>query len=323
MKIPSARKLMYQTGAMSDTTFSDIGVTNLVKDLSIVNRRGHDHTDSKGVPYNFRVAVTVYPQALDGTGYNVTANSDDLRTTIKFLTVPDNWVAKNAGIAWHQARNASMKRIGVKKDQLGAYAKTIRYNWDESATSFKAPVNGIGIAYAGGTWDTTKIFNAIDEDGFTLKLLGAGDDENDTIAGTDINALHSYLQSKATVLPDSNEHVSDVPSDRSLLLSTKHGFDSDADEVALLRAEVQNVQDNPPYDEFISSDTANDITEKTEAARIVMYPSRNAGGVSVVFNAPYGMFQMIGVHRDVSGDSNVLDSLAYSVEVLDIFPMQG
>jgi hypothetical protein len=322
-KMPSQNKLLYTTGATPNGGFANVGVVNLPKDLSIVNRRGYDHTDSKGVPYTFKVAVHWMPSGLDGTGYVIASASADTRTTVKFLTVANNWVAKNAGISWHKARNASLKRAGVKMSHLGAYAKTIRYNWLSDSTTFLDPIDGAGAALAGGTWDTTTVFNGIDENGFRLKLIGAGDDEDVNVSTTDINALHSYLQSRATVLPDSNIEISDVPSGASLLLATRDGSDSDVDESQSVRLDVRGAQDNPPYDEFDGSELNNDITEPLEAGRLVMYPSSNSPIMTTVFEVPYGIFEVQLANRDPDDNSGVVDDFAFSVEVLDIYPMQG
>ena len=236
MKFPTERRMTYQTGAISNAAFSDIGKVCIPKDLSILNRRNYTHTDNKGVPLIYKVAVHWFPSGLDGSGYTtLDPSSADTRTTIKFLTCPNNWVAKQAGIKWHNARISSLKRAGIKMKSLGAYAKTIRYNWEEVDTTFLAPYDGDGAAYVGGTWDRTKIFNAIDEDGFQLKLVGAADNEDGTVATTDINALASYLQSRQTVLPDSNLETEDNPATRSLLLATMNGEDTDDDHVSNLR----------------------------------------------------------------------------------------
>jgi hypothetical protein len=322
MKFPSERKLTYVTGAVSNGNFADLGKVNLPKDLSILNRRGYDHTTPKGVPLCYKVAVHWYPSGLDGSGYTVTV-STDVRTSLKFLTAPNNWVAKNAGKAWHEARIADMKRTGIKMKQLGAYAKTIRYEWDSASTTWLAPYDGAGNAYAGGTWDTTTIFNTIDEAGFKLRLIGQADDEDSVQTGTDINALHSYLQSRATVRPDSNGEVNLVPSDSSLLLALRQGTDRDADHSAALIADVRGAQDNPPYDEFDGSDTNSDITEPTESARMVMYPAAQSGVISTVFEVPYGIFQVLGCNRDPGDNSGFVDDMSFSVEVLDIYEMQG
>ena len=409
MKFPSERRLTYVTGAISNGNYTEVGIVNLPKDLSIVNRRNHTHTDPKGVPLVYQVRVDWFPSGLDGSGYTTSASSDvrttvkfqtvpnnwvskqagikwhearmaslkragvkmkalgayaktirynwdeqattflapydgdgaayaggtwdttkvfnaideDVRTTVKFQTVPNNWVSKQAGIKWHEARMASLKRAGVKMKALGAYAKTIRYNWDEQATTFLAPYDGDGAAYAGGTWDTTKVFNAIDEDGFTLRLLGSMDDEDGGVTTTDINAIGSYLQSRHTVLPDSNLEIENVPADKSMLLATLQGEDPDQDDTAYIRQNVRGEQDNPPYDEIIPSDTANDITEPSEAARIVMYPSQNSGVISTVFEAPYGMFAVLAANRDPGDNSGITDDMSFSVTVTDIYPMLG
>ncbi len=320
IKLPSERRLTYVTGALSNSAFADLGKVCIPKDLSIVNRRNHTHTSLKGVPYIYKVRVNWYPSGLDGSGY-APIDGGDVRTTVKFLTCPNNWVAKQAGMKWHNARNASLKRAGIKMGSLGAYAKTIRYNWEEAATTFLAPYDGDGAVYAGGTWDTTKIFNAIDEDGFTLRLVGSMDNEDGTVTTTDINALGSYLQSRQTVEPDSNLEIEETPADKSLLLATLQGEDPDQDHVGSMRINARGEQDNPPYDEIATADSANDITEPTEAARIVMYPSDNAGIISTVFEVPFGIFQVRAANRDPGDNSGITDDMAFSVEVLDIYEM--
>jgi hypothetical protein len=320
-KMPSQNKLLYATGAISNGNYTSVGVVNLPKDLSIVNRRGYDHTDSKGVPYTFKVAVHWIPSGLDGSGYTVTAAAD-VRTSVKFLTVANNWVAKNAGVAWHKARMASMKRNGIKMVQLGAYAKTIRYNWLSDATTFLDPVDGAGAALVGGTWDTTTVFNDNDEDGFRLRLIGTGDDEDNVTTTTDINALFSYLQSRGTVKGDSNVEISNTPSKHSLLMSTMIGT-GDADETGYITGDVKGAQDNPPYDQIVGSDTNNDITEALEAGRLVMYPSQQSGIITSVFEVPFGIFEVQAANRDPDDNSGFVDDMAFSVEVLDIYPMQG
>lgn len=324
MKFPSERRMTYQTGAISNAAFSDVGKVCIPKDLSIINRRNYTHTDNKGVPLIYKVAVHWFPSGLDGSGYTtLDPSSADTRTTVRFLTCPNNWVAKQAGIKWHQARDASLKRAGISKKQLGAYAKTIRYNWEEAATTFMTPYDGDLAAYAGGTWDTTKIFNAIDEDGFTLRLVGSMDNEDGTVTTTDINALGSYLQSRQTVEPDSNLEMEETPADKSLLLATMMGEDPDQDHVGSMRINARGEQDNPPYDEVATADAANDITEPTEAGRIVMYPSANSGIVSTVFEVPFGIFQIRASNQDPGNNSGIVDDMAFAVEVLDIYPMQA
>ena len=120
-KFPSQRKIMYAGGAVSNGNFAQTHLVNLPKDLSIMNRRGYGSTTNKGVPLVFRVAATVYPSGLDGSGY-VTSVSSDVKSTVKFLGVQNNWVTKNAAVKWHAARNNMWKKAGVKKKDLGAYS---------------------------------------------------------------------------------------------------------------------------------------------------------------------------------------------------------
>jgi hypothetical protein len=323
MKMPSQATLLYETSALSNDAWTDAGTVNLPKDLSIVNRRGYSSTDLKGVPWCFRVQVTGYQNGVDGAGLGTAAVPSDFITTMKFLTCQNNWVMKNAAVKWHAARNAMWKNAGIRKRDLGAYAGAIRYNFDEndSSGSWAAPLDGDGNAFVGGTWDAS-LFASFDDPDFSLKLLGIGVDEDSTTTTTAYNIGHSYLGSRATVPADSNIESSLVPADESILvklLAPGIGIGSAArrDDIA---DDVQDGQDNPPYDEFVSSDTNHDITEPVEAGRILM--TAGATVASTVFDVPFGIFGVAAQHYD-HADTNITDAVAYTVKVIDIYPMQG
>ena len=137
-KFPSQRKIMYAGATVSNGNFAETHTISLPKDLSILNRRGYASTTNKGVPLVFRVAATVYPTGLDGSGYT-TSVSSDVRTTVKFLGCQNNWVMKNAAVKFHAAREKMFKKAGVKKAHRGAYAHEIRYGYDAAGDSFAAP----------------------------------------------------------------------------------------------------------------------------------------------------------------------------------------
>ena len=321
MKFPTERKLTYATGAISNGNFARVGNVCIPKDLSIVNRRGYDMTTQAGVPLIYKVAVHWYPGGLDGSGY-VVNTSTDVRTTVKFMTVPNTWVSKNAGIAWHKARLAGMKRHGITKKMMGAYAKTIRYELEGSSTTWLDPVDANSSAYSGGTWDSTEVFNSIDENGFKLRLLGNGNDEDSVLVDTDINAIFSYMQSRSTVPADSNLESSSVPSVYGMLKSTELGSDADTDESRYLKTNVRGAQDNPPYEAFDGATLEHDITEPSEASRF-MYPAAQSGVITTIFEAPYGVFAINAANRDPDDNSGVVDDMSFSVEVLGIYEMQG
>ena len=71
-KFPSQRKILYQTGALSNDTYTLLtsggvsGDLNLPKDLSLLNRRGYASTTRKGVPLVYKCKVDFYLHDEDG-----------------------------------------------------------------------------------------------------------------------------------------------------------------------------------------------------------------------------------------------------------------
>lgn len=325
-KFPSQRKIMYAGAAVSNGVFAQTHLVSLPKDLSILNRRGYASTNRKGVPLVFRVAATVFPSGIDGSGYTTTVASD-ITTTVKFLGCQNNWVMKNAAVKWHAARDAMWKAAGINRKHLGAYAKDgIRYNWNSNATSWSVPVDGAGAAFAGGTWDVSN-FAGFDDSDFTLRLTGIGlDEDTDSSVSTGYNIGHSYLGSRATVPVDSNLESSLVPADESVLVKMlAYGGISSPSRIDDIKDDVQDGQDNPPYDEFVSSDLNHDITETVELGRMNMFPQGSGGSLpqTVILDVPFGIMEVQMSHRDPGDNSGITDDLALGLEVLDIFEMQG
>ena len=125
MKFPSQRKIQYQTGALSNDLWTQLqsggvsGHLNLVKDLSLLNRRGYASTTKDGTPLVFRCKVDLYLQDEDGFGVNASVGSDFM-TTLKIDGVQNNWVMKNASKKWHAAREKMLKEAGVSKSSSGS-----------------------------------------------------------------------------------------------------------------------------------------------------------------------------------------------------------
>ncbi len=249
-------------------------------------------------------------------------HSQDFATAMSIQTVANNWATKNAAVKWHAARDAMWKKAGVKKSDLGAYSKAIRYNWDGASDSFATPLDGNGAALAGGTWDTSVFADGLDQD-WQLKLIGSGVDESAaTTSITALNFVHSYLQSRATVPEDSNIESNDVPSEFSHLLTMmREGFEGSATISDDVIADAKTGQDNPPYDSITPADTDNDITEPVEAGRAVLGIG-GGGHASIVVEVPFGIFNPRFTHYG-SDDANEVMDLDFAVTVLDIYPMQG
>lgn len=299
----------------------------LPRDLSIVNRRGHDMTTRKGVPLIYRVAATVYPGGLDGSGYTTSASSD-VRTTIKFLGAQNTWVSKNAAVKWHAAREKMFRDAGILKKDRGSYSHTLRYSYSSNGESYSAPVDGLGDAFTGGTWDTSDLSVESDAD-FGLILVGNGDDqETDDFSGTSLQFTHSYLISRANQQADTNLEVEEGPAKFSVLrkmLSTGIADEGVADDLV---HEAKNAQDNPPYevlDLSDSGDVSHDVTEEVELGRLVMMPQGSGATLpqTAVFDVPFGLFRVLMTNRDPGDNSGITDDLALGLEVLSIYEMQG
>ena len=92
--MPSQTKLLYYDTAeagVSNDTYTALasggtgaGHFNLVKDYSILNRYGLEHTTRNGTPLVYRVRVTLHGQSFSGTGASVAGFAgDDSFTTLR------------------------------------------------------------------------------------------------------------------------------------------------------------------------------------------------------------------------------------------------
>lgn len=325
-KFPSQDKLMYAGATVSNGNFAQTHLISLPKDLSIVNRRGYASTTRKGVPLVFKVAATVYPSGLDGSGY-VTSVSSDVKTTVKFLGCQNNWVYRNAAVKWHAARENMFKRAGIKKSERGAYSHEIRYNWEGASTSWSSPVDGDGNAFTGGTWDASTIVTVADVEA-ALKLTGIGLDEESTAAATAINIAHSFLMSRQQPHSDSNVTAEEGPADFSILRGLLADDEPSTVRIDDITVEARDAQDNPPYeliDLSDSGDVNHDITESVELGRVVMLPQGSGASLpqTVILDIPFGIMQVSMAHRDPGDNSGVTDDLAIGLQVLDIYEMTG
>lgn len=326
VKFPSQNILTYQTGDISYSAYASAasggttGHLNLPKDLSALNRRGYGSTDNKGVPWVFRTKFDFFLHDEDGAK-GPPSVLDNLMVTLKITGTQNTWVMKNAAVKFHAARNAMWKKAGVKKGDLGAYAGAIRYNFDAASDSWLTPIDGNGDAFVGGTWDISELYTESDSSGFQLALVGTGINESTSNTGTVVSIGHSYLASRATVPGDSNLESSATPADFSILnellrpVSTS-GVDDD------IIDDAQDAQDNPPYDQFIPSDTNNDVTETVELGRCLS--STQAAVGSCVVDIPFGICDLTARAYTSESTSGVDECRGLvRAEVLSIYPMQG
>ncbi len=322
VKFPSQSKMTYQTGSIGTgltaiTSGSVSGDLNIPKDLSVLNRRGFASTDHKGVPFVYKCIVNYYLQDEDMNGISAAVGSD-FASTLDIYGCQNNWVFRNAAVKWHAARNKMFRSAGIPKSDRGAYSHEIRYNYNANDDTWLVPIDGDGDAFAGGTWDVSTLAVSADTD-IQLKLVGSAFTEDSAASGTVQNMAYSYMMSRSAVPSDSNLESSLVPADHSLireLLNPETSTDT-AEEVDVI---AEGEGDNPPYAELNASNVNHDLTEPVLLGRCVAGLGTSYG--TAIVDIPFGLAGMKASLHDAAGTS-VTSSGLITVEVIDIYPMQG
>jgi hypothetical protein len=346
--MPSQRKLCYFDTASNDVSNDSwsalpsggtgAGHYNLVRDLSMLNRYGLEHTNRKGTPLVYRVRVTLHGMTYAGLGpgtagfRGVQTDSDDTSTVtsadgftvMKFEGVQNNWVIKNAAEDFHKARETMYSDAGVKKSDRGKYAHTLRYNYDGASDTWGTPVDGAGAAFTGGTWDVSTLSYGSDGS-FQLGLVGNGDDEEtNAFSGTYLSIGHAYLMSRINMAADTNPQADETPAKFSTLKKMLAGaglvqYEKSSDVIDEARGE----QDNPPYevlDVSNSGDVTHDITKPVELGRVAV--ELGAISRSIVIDVPFGIMD-VNVQHYSKDDDNETFTPFWGVELLDIKEMTG
>lgn len=298
------------------------GALNIPKDLSLLNRRGYASTTRKGVPLIYRVKVDLYATNFDGTGTSAAVGTDFV-TTLRARGCQNNWVMKNAAVKFHAAREKMFRDAGVKKTGRGAYSHEIRYGLDAHNDAWIVPVDGDGSAFTGGTWDVSELTWGNDSS-FTPVLISAGDDEEtDLFSGSKLQIGHSYLLSRLSQQADTNLPASEGPAKFSVLLEMLSDKFDESGRTDDIRETARDDQDNPPYEVLDLSDSGDinhDITEPVELGRCLVGPG--AQYASMIMDVPFGLCDLYLQHYDAA-DTNTTHNPMWTVEVLDIFEMQG
>ena len=355
IRMPSQKKLLYydtaEGGVSNDTWTSPAsggtgaGHANLVKDLSLLNRYGLDHTTRDGTPLVYRVRVTLHGMTFAGTGPATTGfrgvttvipdevdndeaeafyNSADGFTTIKIDGCQNNWVMKEAAKKFHKARELMFAEAGVTKASRGKYSHTLRYNYNGASDTWLTPIDGNGAAFNGGTWDVSTLSYGSDGS-FQLGLVGSGDDEEtNAFSGTYMSIGHGYLVSRNNMAADTNPQADETPAKYSVLNKMLAGagltqYEKSADVIDEARGE----QDNPPYEVLDISDSGDvdhDITEPVELGRMAV--ELGAISKSMVIDVPFGIMDVRLQHYNKDDDNEVFNPV-WDVELLKISEMTG
>jgi hypothetical protein len=324
-KFPSQRKLKYESGSLGTRQAAEVGILNLPKDLSILNRRGYASTTRNGVPLVYQCKIDFYAHDDDGTGPS-DAMGADFQGTLTADGCQNNWVMRNAAVKFHAAREQMFKDAGISKSGRGAYSHEIRYNFDSADDNFLSPIDGDGNAFTGGTWDVSSLTYTSDP-GFQLGITSNGDDEEaDAFAGSYLSIGHSYLVSRLNQQADTNPESDEGPAKFSVLrrmlgeAGTLGGGTNNQDDIV---AAARDEQDNPPYevlDLSDSGDAGHDITEKAELGRAIA-GFGNAYG-SMIVDIPFGLARLQAWLYDANNTTSTIKTTV-CVEVLDIYEMQG
>lgn len=315
-------KLNYKSASIG-TSDTALGAVNLCRDLSLINRKNHEHTTRKGVPLVYHTKVTVYrPPGTD----------DDGMQQLKFFTVPQNWVYRNAAVKLHAAREKMYKNNSVTKKDRGRYDHTIRYGWDNTDTSdgstlaWQTPIDKDGNAFSAdelGTWDTTEMFIGTGTEIRPVLWGGITDNLEDTSDSAGNRSLVSmYLQSRNLIRVDDSDDTDlegdgaedEFAAEHSIIRQLFGGYEPAQDEVL---ETAQTSQDNPPYDVDDIAATATFI-EPIEAGRTLTGLQSMVKDVLYI-DVPFGIMDMKGKLHNQTGPVNIF----YQIEVLGVSEMQG
>lgn len=318
--LPHDSTLNYVSSGASSTTWTASGVVNLPRDLSAVNRQHWQHTNHRGVPFIYTVALTFSPaitDAVDGGGTTfseVMMQDTNQIQAIRVITAGQNWVMRNGSVKAHAARENMFRKSGVKRKERGAYSHTIHYTWDATPGSFLAPYDGDAAAFTGGTWEFSKLIYPDDASGAYINLIDSHGTEETNVAFTAVSLPQLYLSSRGQQEADTNTDVADQPAQfsilRKLLAPSQQGIQDEVTD------EARDIQDNPPYDLAEDGDT----TEPIESARVFMGV---ASGLqqTVVVDVPFGIFETKAINLYLDDGQNVTNGFTMKCEVLDIYEM--
>ena len=90
---------------------------NLVRDLSWMNSKNHEHTDRDGHVLGYLVNLKIHGDTPNG---------------LSFAVAPNTWKMRNAFRKWHAYRNMMLEEAGVTEAEKGRYGKTIRPYLDQN-----------------------------------------------------------------------------------------------------------------------------------------------------------------------------------------------
>ena len=310
-EVASESRLVYFENAWDSGTEK---YANLVKDLSWMNSRNHQHTDNDGHVIGYWVDLEIIAPTT---------------AQFSFSTAPNSWKMRNAFRKFHFARKEMFDNAGVTRDEMGKYGRTIRPFMDQGQvdyTDLAAPVEAntmipLGCTDAQREWTYTSLgsspgwevtetgsggLSLVDEFKLTIcddnKVEGTssgGGTEKFSTAGM----LHSYnLDRMEVVTPDADEVITgpNNPLASLRVQGVTGGLVVDIAEDQELEA--------PPYDIRDNGDSTNEIVveyARTNADTLSKVTLRNvfvpAGIFACRFDADDSQAHRIYMLADVKG----------------------
>lgn len=111
-------RLSYDISDLDGGHVSDLYYLNLTKDLSWLNSKNYEHTTRDGHVYGYLVDFTFVDQ-IDP--------DEDWDSNEFFLAgAPNTWKMRNAFRKFHFHRLEMFKDVGVTREEMGKYGRTIR-----------------------------------------------------------------------------------------------------------------------------------------------------------------------------------------------------
>ena len=252
--------MSHETASEGRLTYSEEIATakvhyfNLVKDMSWLNSRGHDHTDRDGNVVGYWCDVTI---VLDSAADWLLGSA------------PNTWKMRNAFRKFHFAREDMFRQAGVTKKEMGKYGRTIRPFLETNMVDYTDKANPveketlvpIGCTDAAREWTYTTLgsspgwqvgetgsggLSLVDE--FKLTILDENQTESTATAGTTkkfstAGMIHSYNIDRMEVVTPSAAEVIQGPNNPLAALRVQGVSGGVITEIA----EDQELE-NPPYD---------------------------------------------------------------------------
>ena len=291
---------------------SDGNYVNLVKDMSWINSRNHQHTDNDGHVIGYWVDITFISEAAQNWSV---------------VIAPNTWKMRNSFRKFHALRDHMFEEAGVTKKEMGKYGRTIRPYLEPNMVDVTVDAGSptlyeendvlvpIGCSDAKREWTYTSLasnpgwleFESIGDivddassrkialaDEWKLTICGENDVDAETVAKVQsyltAGMIHSYnLDRMEVVTPSTSEQTITGPNNPLAALR----FQGPASGEVVDIAEDQELE-APPYD-------FGDRGDSIEAI-LANYARTNSATLSI--SKMYNLFIPAGIFKLLSSESS-------------------